>query len=333
MSQNYRLFGAEMSPYSVKVRSYCRYKNVPHQWIPRNAAVMKEYQQYAKLPIIPLLVCPEEEGMQDSTPILQTLDKRFPEPCTHPDEPVAAFISLLLEEFADEWGNKWMFHYRWAREVDQLCSAGRLAAMMAYPAEGEALLPVAKQIREHMCGRGWFVGSSDQNAPAIEQGFVRALDQLELHFSNRPYLMGGRPSFADFALWGQLYCAWTDPTPGAIMEGRAPRVLDWVHRMLNPEMLGEFEPWIDLAPTLLPFISDHVGQWFAPWTMANAQCLMDGNDAFSVKLAGHNWTQKPQRYHAKSLQMLRGIHEALDDNTKFAVDAIMRDTGCDILFT
>ena len=25
----------------------------------------------------------------------------------------------MLEEFGDEWGNKWMFHYRWAREIDQ----------------------------------------------------------------------------------------------------------------------------------------------------------------------------------------------------------------------
>ncbi len=37
MPDNYRIFGAEMSPYSVKVRSYFRYKGIPHQWILRNA--------------------------------------------------------------------------------------------------------------------------------------------------------------------------------------------------------------------------------------------------------------------------------------------------------
>ena len=38
MADNYRIIGAEMSPYSVKVRSYFRYKAIPHQWVLRNAA-------------------------------------------------------------------------------------------------------------------------------------------------------------------------------------------------------------------------------------------------------------------------------------------------------
>jgi hypothetical protein len=33
----YRIFGAEMSPSSVKVQSYLRYKGIPHGWILRNA--------------------------------------------------------------------------------------------------------------------------------------------------------------------------------------------------------------------------------------------------------------------------------------------------------
>jgi hypothetical protein len=31
MAEYYRIIGAEMSPYSVKVRSYFRYKAIPHQ--------------------------------------------------------------------------------------------------------------------------------------------------------------------------------------------------------------------------------------------------------------------------------------------------------------
>lgn len=31
MPQDYRIIGAEESPYSVKVRSYFRYKGIPHQ--------------------------------------------------------------------------------------------------------------------------------------------------------------------------------------------------------------------------------------------------------------------------------------------------------------
>ena len=42
MADVYRIFGAEMSPYSVKVRSYFRYKAIPHQWVLRNAASQAE---------------------------------------------------------------------------------------------------------------------------------------------------------------------------------------------------------------------------------------------------------------------------------------------------
>ena len=50
MADGYRIFGAEMSPYSVKIRSYFRYKAIPHQWILRNAGSQTEYEKYAKMP-------------------------------------------------------------------------------------------------------------------------------------------------------------------------------------------------------------------------------------------------------------------------------------------
>ena len=37
MTSPHRIFGLELSPYSVKVRSYFRYKAIPHVWIVRNA--------------------------------------------------------------------------------------------------------------------------------------------------------------------------------------------------------------------------------------------------------------------------------------------------------
>ena len=55
MSDVYRIFGAEFSPYSVKTRSYLRYKQIPHEWIVRGPATQEEYQKYARLPLIPLV--------------------------------------------------------------------------------------------------------------------------------------------------------------------------------------------------------------------------------------------------------------------------------------
>src|SRR5271167_4126250 len=147
MAELYRVHGVEISPYSVKVRSYFRYKGIQHRWIPRSQDADGEYQKFAKLPLVPLVVTPGNEGIQDSTPIIERVEALHPEPSIHPAEPVAKFVSILLEEFGDEWGNKWMFHYRWAREVDQICSAGRLARMRSPKAGEQEHASFADQVR------------------------------------------------------------------------------------------------------------------------------------------------------------------------------------------
>ena len=98
---------------------------------------------------------------------------------------------------------------------------------------------------------------------------------------------------------------WTDPTAGALIEGSAPHVLDWVHRMLWPRAEGAFEAWSTLAPTLMPILTEQVGGQFMPWTLANEKALAEAQDEFSVELGDQVWIQKPQKYHARSLGMLR----------------------------
>jgi hypothetical protein len=63
-----------------------------------------------------------------------------------------------------------------------------------------------------------------------------------------------------------------------------------------------------------------------PWTVANASAIAGGKEEFSVDLGGKTWTQKPQKYHAKSLATLREKYQAVSD--KRALDAILDATGC-----
>ena len=326
MADGYRIIGAEMSPYSVKVRSYFRYKAIPHQWILRNAASQTEYEKHARMPIIPLVVTPEGTGIQDSTPIIERIEKLYPEPSIHPDDPVARFISALVEEFGDEWGNKWMFHYRWARDVDQTSSAGRIARMRGADTSEEKHAAFAGQIRARMVDRVWFVGSNAVTAPQIEAGFLDMLGLLDNHLASRPYLFGGRPGFGDFGLWGQIYQMWTDPTAGAIIGGGAPHVFDWVHRMLWPRAEGAFEAWSTLEPTLMPILTKQVGAQFMPWTCANEKALAEAKEEFSVTLGDNIWTQKPQKYHARSLGMLRAKYEEIAP--KRDIELVLAAAGC-----
>jgi glutathione S-transferase len=326
MASSYRIFGSEMSPYSVKVRSYFRYKGIPHEWLERGPSNIAEYQKYAKLPLVPLVITPEAEGLQDSTPILEAMERRFPEPSIHPDDEALAFLSALVEEFGDEWGNKWMFHYRWARPADQESAAERIARSMRPDAAGADLAQLTAGVKERMVGRIGFVGSSATTAPLIEASYRDALKILAKHLAARPYLFGARPAFGDFGLWGQLYECWTDPTPGELMRKEAPRVAEYVERMLDPKAEGGFESWDALAPTLLPLLERQVGLMFLPWSDGNAKAITGGQDEMSARMPLGLWRQKPQKYHARSLAELRRKYAAVADKAR--LDPILERAAC-----
>ncbi|WP_421998207.1 glutathione S-transferase family protein [Reyranella sp.] len=320
----HRLFGSELSPYSVKVRSYLRYRGVDHDWIPRSPAVQAEFQKYAKLPLVPLLVTPDGEGLQDSTPIIERFEAASPS--LAPEDPALAFLSALLEEYGDEWGNKWMFHYRWRYAPDIWSTAERIARQMM---EAEGTLAVARAraaVAERMTGRLGFVGSSAATETAIEASFRRALDLVEAHLQHRPYLLGGRPAMADLGLWAQFYEAATDPTPGAIMREVAPAVMGWVQRMLDPKDEGGFEAWPALAPTLMPLLTEEVAGWFLPWSTANAAAIAAGDKSFTIRLGDTEWTQEPQKYHARSLGELRRKYAAARGAE--GLEEILEKAGC-----
>ncbi|MCY3754441.1 MAG: glutathione S-transferase family protein [Alphaproteobacteria bacterium] len=319
----YRIFGSELSPYSVKVRAWFRYKGIAHDWLTRTPANQAEYEAHARLPLVPLVITPESEGIQDSTPIMERFEAAFPEPASQPGDPMLAFLSALLEEYGDEWGNKHMFHYRWRDDADQVSAAGRIARSMLPDADEETVAERARAVRERMVPRVSFVGSSPETAPVIEASFARQLELLEAHLEGRRYLFGGRPAFADFGIAAQVWEAWTDPTGSTLVP---PRTRDWCRRMQDPANEGPFEAWEALAPTLEPLLAEEVGARFLPWSDANARAIADGAESFAVDIAGGRWTQAPQRYHARSLRALREKYAALADRA--ALDPVLETTGC-----
>ena len=327
MANVYRIFGNELSPYSVKVRSYFRYKRIPHEWLLRSAATEEEFQRHAKLPLIPLVVGPDGDARQDSTPMIEHFERMHPEPVIQPDDPTSAFVSALIEEYADEWGNKPMFHFRWTYPPDQDSAAERIARSMMPGVDEDAVMSAIGTIKTRMVPRLAFVGSSAATTDVIEGSFHRQLAILEQHLETRPYLFGGRPALGDFGLYAQLYQCSTDPTPGAIMRAQAPRTLAWIARMLEPSPpTGGFEPWERLQPTLLPLLRDEIGHVFLPWSVANARALQAGEKTFAATLDGHPFSQETQKYHAKSLAALRMKYQAVADRAR--LDAILADSDC-----
>ena len=325
VTADYRIIGAEESPYSMKVRSYLRFKALPHRWLTRLQAP-ELYRQFARVPLLPLVVTPEGKGLQDSTLIIEQIEAVQPDPSIHPRNAALDFLSFLLEEFADEWGNKWVVHYRWAREVDQLACARRLAETTGPRDNPRALEIATAQIREKMVDRIWFTGSSPGIARQIEDSFKDTLALLEPHLEKRPYLFGHRPALADFALWGQLANACLDPTPRGIIETQAPNTLGWIDRMNNPVAQGEYEPWESLTATLGALVRDQVAGLFLPWSEANAKAISEQTGMFCVALHSGTWEQKPQPHASHSLEALHSRFRFIADDAE--LQGVLSETGC-----
>ena len=326
MSDHYQIFGAELSPYSVKVRAYFRYKGIPHDWLPRTDENMAEFQKFAKLPLVPLVVSNHGDAWQDSTPIIEEFETMFPEPAIVPADPALAFLSALIEEYADEWANKYMFHYRWWYDADQVSAAQRLARDARPHAADVEIEAMAQMLRERMVQRLGFVGSHSTTKEQIESSFIRTLKLLEKHLTHRPFLFGGRPALADFGLAAQLYQCWTDPTPRKLFDQKAPNVAAWAEQMQDPSAEGEFENWESLETTLLPFLQSEIGGLFLPWSDANAIALEQGKEKMSVTLEGKPFTQTAQKYHARSLGILRERYAGLSGNQ--LLDTVLAKAGC-----
>jgi len=335
------IYGSTNSPYSIKVRSYARYKNIPHTWKTdiRHGQTQKEYQQVAKLPLVPAIRTISGKGMQDSTPIMDYLDRQYPTTIsTHPPNELN-FISILLEEFGDEWANKWMFHYRWQRPIDQRIVSLRLVnEMLANNGTEETMVQMADQIRQRMSGRGFAVGSNVNTAPLIERSFKSGVAQIELHLATRPYLFGKRPSFGDFGVAAQMYQALIDPTAGEHLINHAPRVVQWCTALMvgspvvhasRDASSDEWEQWETLAPTLLPFLTEQVGELFLTWSHANSQCIVSGKKLCLVELHKYGtWANKvggPQKYQHKSLQALRKKYKMYSSK---GLDDILKNCKC-----
>ena len=327
MTDEYRIFGSELSPYSVKVRSYMRYKAIPHRWIVRGASTQADFLKHAKLPLIPLLVTPQGEALQDSTPMIEEMERRHPEPALQPDDAPRAFLSSLLEEYADEWGNKAMFHFRWTGDVDQMSAALRIAkAILGPDADATQLEHAAAGVRERMVPRLALVGSHSGTAALIEFSFRRQLEIAEAHLMLRPYLFGARPCLADLGWASQMYELSTDPTPQALMQ-HFPAVMAWVARMQSPVAMGDFESWETLSPTLTLLLQEEVARRYLPWAHANASAVTDEEASLSVDLGGTIFSQTPQKYHVKSLAVIRAkAKTALEAAPELG--AVLKDTGC-----
>lgn len=339
MTDPIALSGAPGSPYTRKMLAVLRYRRIPYRFLPPSGPALEGLPQ-PKVALLPTFYLPGEDGalaaVTDSSPIIRRLEREHAGRSVIPADPALAFLDELIEDYADEWLTKAMFHYRWAYEQDIEKAAAILPCWRGYCVPDEVLAERGKLFADRQIGRLRYVGSNPSTAPVIEASYRRFLEAFEAHLTRQPFILGRRPGAGDFAVFGQLtQLAGFDPTPMALTLKIAPRVAAWVGLM---EDLSGLEPdegdWISLSdpPETLAALLSEIGRVYPPVMLANAKAVRAGAAEVQAQVDGRPWTQQPFPYQAKCLMWLRESYGRLVEPARGTVEALLAPSGCLTLF-
>jgi glutathione S-transferase len=275
-ANSYVLYGAEVSYYTGKVRSYLKWKAIPFEEITANAQIYKEViLPRVGFPVIPVVVTPAGLTLQDSSDIIDALEQRFSHPSVFPATGVQRFVAALFELYGDEWLVIPAMHYRWHHNREwAMREFGRLSAP---DKTAEEQFAIGSKRAAPFAQAAVSLGAEAHMFGAIEQSYEALLGELNRHFAQMPFLLGTRPCIGDFGLYGPLYAhQYRDPKSGELMQELAPNVVAWIERMRdtpNPNA-GDFLPGDEIPATLLPILQRMMREQL-PELISTANALQD----------------------------------------------------------
>jgi glutathione S-transferase len=267
------IWTSELSPFGLKLILLCRHARLPFRVLPGDAlldswrhALRRERLVRGQLPltwpvmtdddefpVVPYLFGPDGENLYDSTAIAAWLDRRLdPDRRMHPEDPETAFVTHLIDDYADELGLYLVHHNRWvlsARDNDAGTRVGREFRFLTgpfHPLFGRWF--AARQTRRlpylfSVAPEGFRIAGlpPSRQPPAragfppthalLDEAFARLLTALEALLATRPFVLGERLTLADAALYGQLAMNLSDPSADRCIRERAPRLHEWLTRL------------------------------------------------------------------------------------------------------
>lgn len=239
---------------------------------------------------IPVLTAPDGELLWDSTAIIEHLDRRHPERSVVPGDPTLAFLAFLLDDFSDEWLYRHAVGTRW------LYAENRASGSWDIAREGSRELRVGVGatrgfVSDAMTACLPRLGTTPGNIDAwVQESLLPWQRALAAHVEPHGYLLGDRPSIADFALFGGNVAHFiNDPVCCGWVEEAAPAVVPYTHAMVAP-WDRTFGAWLapDALPETLIALLAETGRHYLPWVAAatrdgSAVVRFDAGEAATIE--------------------------------------------------
>lgn len=338
-------YGCPVSLYSGKVRSYLRKADISYvERLQSHPEYLQRIMPTVGRFVIPVIETKGGDIIQDTTEIIDFLEENSTYPFgVYPTAPKQRIIAFILEAFGDEGLLRAAMHYRWSfPDQNERFIAMEFGRTANPTATDETALKFATPGMAKMSAYLPGLGVTPDTIPAIEQSYKDLLKALDDHLLLNPYLLGGKPTIADFGLYGPMYAHLArDPAPEYLMKTTANRVWRWVERMTAPDLdKPEFPDMADttapddnIPETLLPvlqliardyipevialteFIDDYIHK--NPDIESGTPVITDSNKRVlggcGFKLLDTDLTVGARHY---SLWMLQRIHDAFDALTE-----------------
>ncbi len=261
---SYRLFSVEHSIFSAKVRAYLRFKASQNDLGTGPTAGFEDILATPNLinkllvvrsgsPSLPQLETPEGRWVQDSSAIVDYLEAAHPKTGIIPElrtRPRQRLASYLIELLADEWMIVPACWERWHYSRADIQPNHRHFNEQQW---GAFLKPDGNGLERRAAGARFFerafgidntedsrkgpyqglieLGCTSETQEAWQQTQRKMLQALETHLEQHDYILGGRPSLADFSLLGPIYVHFfRDPVAGFDLRTSFPLVSEWVER-------------------------------------------------------------------------------------------------------
>ncbi len=262
---HYTLYGVEASYYAAKIRCYLLRKGIPFEEIQCDRHVFEKIiVPRIGYPVVPIVITPHDETLQDTAEIIDILELRQPTPSMIPTTPRRRFVAYLMELYADEWLKLPALHYRWYYDYE-----------FAHTMMGRNNDPGATREEQRRVGakiasrfKMWpeHLGASETTREAVEASFIECLTLLDTHFAEHRFALGDSPCVADCAMMGPLYAhLYRDPYSGIIVREKAPELCAWIARMRAPEPSPAPDAVTpDTIPDTMVAVLRHLGSDYVP---------------------------------------------------------------------
>lgn len=325
------VYGSKISYFTGKLEAYLRYKEIPYCFQPMVAEyfnhVVPEKTGAQQMPAVEL---PDGRWATDTTPLIRWFESQYARYPVIPDDPAQAFVAALIEDYADEWLWRPAMHYRWSHARDRQLLSRLIVEELFEDVPVPGLLKRWKIQRRQKLNFVDRDGVNPTTREHVEQGYLRLLDLLQAIFTDRPFILGERPTVADFGLFGPMFRHFSqDPTPAEIMRQRAPAVYEWVARVWNARgsrLQGELVSGI---PTDLHLLIREIGETHLPNLAANALAWGKGHSRYRVSIQGTDYCELPvSRYRVWCLEQLQSQITGADATTRKAIRELLQDCSC-----